>query len=582
MDYVYFTNGQKTLSIAADLIPFCSQRTEEEDNTKEDDDTKEERFCDFDTDRLRAVLNFYRNGGEIQNVDSALRYDLERFVAGGSHEQVVVQVGHQRFFSTKETLSKLPYFARLFEWQSRTEKKAGGKEADEETNIDRDPVLFEEILSRLRHPFFPGGSKKRGRSEIDKELREEMVFWGVFGEAEEKKRRAAEKEGGEEEEGRNKKFTDVDDFESQWVDVALSIHPTKSLFVHNYDRYTAFRTNFLRLQPAAAAAEEKNKIVFEVEQLPIQVDVIGRAYFCLNTWLQTPRDLEKLFDSIEITFARCHSHFTLRFKYSVRLISALRWLDGGTRGFTEHSEDGRLSLLLPMPFPFCYDVGRTISVTENVDTGVKVEICASNYKKIDMLKTRNAEMIFNTYSLTMDERNAIKERGLSEYLMRNCVPLCESINAKRVLQYKTTTPDRPIALTSLLILPFDSLTGSAVPCTLEGTITFFCSDKHQAVYRFDATLNQIAQDMHFKGNGYYSSALWMAREEIGSFSGLPQTQPSGHASFAAATPVEIDLRVITPDEGYNLQSLCFELWMQTLDAIESSEDHLRLIEGPRP
>ena len=142
-NFIWFSNGEKKFSISSDLLP-----------QKMKCKTKRLFFIDMDTNNVRNLFNFFRNG-RINATEQVLR---DEKAADINRQKITINVGGEMFYTSKETLQTIPYFKGLYNFQTKNTFQ-----------IDRDPVLFRELLTVIRH----------GKENVSNELLEEVEFWGI-------------------------------------------------------------------------------------------------------------------------------------------------------------------------------------------------------------------------------------------------------------------------------------------------------------------------------------------------------------------------------------------------------------------
>lgn len=569
-EYVFFTNGKAKFSIGATLLPFQVEKQVGDE---------EPMFCDFDSDNLRAVLNFYRNGADEKLLTPTLRYDIGRFITENhENECVKITVGHEEFYSTAKTLSKLPYFEAVLKFSKKISAN----------NIDRDPVLFSEILSRLRHPLQHCAPKT-------KELHNELIFWGIA---------SPKTEFPLDEQGKDGKrlvtkttklpvmrIADMglQAISQQSLFYAYNLQPEISLFVHNYLRYTAFKKNTVVLTRRV----ERDSLEFELENHP-HIDVINSTYLAIET--QFPIScLEELFDSVTVTFTLEEDETqTVSFTQSTRLMTMLASLRR-VEPFTVQESKSVNYVCIPLRFFFCAlttlafpaacGAKMTVSlacrgahsVNNNVEsTGAS---CSSSSNSSEAQEEKNntilgckyrCNVLCDTYFLSNDEKDAFRQRE-NEYLIDNHRCLFEGmvpsedgrVTVSRVLE-------RTTIVRAIYVIAYDKKTKQSVPCLLDGTITI---DK---VWNFalNSIQNQMAQSRHFGETPYnaYDPKLWFVSLSTRC---LTSFIPSGHQVFNGGCTINVDFTVES-----DCRDIAFDVWFGQYDVLRCSETSLELFDFP--
>lgn len=577
--YIFLTNGKVKFSICAELLPFQIAAQE---------DDEEPMFCDFDSDNLRAVLNFYRNGADEKLLNPALRYDLGRFITENHESECVkVTVGHEEFCSTAKTLAKLPYFEVALKFN---------KGIISSNNIDRDPVLFSEILSRLRHPLQHCAPKT-------KELHEELIFWGVA---------SAKTEFPIDAEGKDGKrlvtkttklpMMRLADMGLQGLGqhslfYAYNLNPQISLFVHNYLRYTPFKKNTVVLTRRI----ERDSLEFELEHHP-HIDLICSTYLAIETQFPIVC-LEELFDTVTVTFTlESDETQTISFSQSTRLMSmiaALRRLES----FTVQESKSVNYVCIPLRFFFCAltslafpamcgakmtvslqsskskdgnsggssNGGSSESISSSSSSSCSATSKNDSSSNVGLLNSKyRCNVLCDTFFLSKDEREAFSQRE-NEYLIDNHRCIFKDLEPSKDgrVTVSSLLQDTVIAR-AIYIIAYDKTTKQSVPCLLDGTITV---DK---VWNFalNSFQNQMAQSQHFGVIPYntYDPKLWFVSLSTRC---LTSFTPSGHQVFNGGCTINVDFAVES-----DCRDIAFDIWIGEYSVLRCSETSLELFHFP--
>ncbi len=550
--YYFFTNGEEEVSIARDVFPMHEHLTKRLCN----DD--EAIFCDFDTANLLAVLNYYRIGMR-NDANAILQYDIDRFqerLADKSVKKVKVVVGHKVFFTTRKTLEKLPYFATAFKFCN--------------DNIDRDPSLFRQILSRLRHPM-----QHKGKT---KELYEELLFWGVAAPQNTEKE---EQEKREEFDGGEKCSNDIialeryastmqmeeENYTKQRVYPSLvygytfltQSAPVISFFSQNIQDYTISRKKTIVLKPK----KQKDSIEFTLES-ERGIELIGKTMLCIETKFHLQR-IEDLFDNVTVTFTRkSDASQTVSFSVSSRLLATMSLMKKRQPMIT-HESNG--SIFVSIPLQFFFDC-LSMSMVTVYETVMQISVKCNK----EMLSNKYLwSAVVDTFCVTIAEGMRFQEDDkLIEHhvcLLPTIIPQIKAEKGKKTVAKSVKLP-KTMSLRSIYLVPYDIKSGNLVECSLNGFVKV-----RDTMFPLNPHANILAQDRHFEGKfetSQIDSRLWFVTLSLYSAS---SNQQSGHEFLYKGDTISFDFSVAS-----DCEHIAFEVWTSVYEILRFNKEELKFFE----
>lgn len=508
--YTFFQVENDVLSISTDLLPFkyiCSSLSEP-------------RFVDMDTDKFRAVLNYFRSPSKIPSPQ--LQYDLDRFKDGSAfamESRIQFFVGYQTFYSIKSTLCKLPYFAAKYNANSNWNVGCA--------NVDRDPVLFKQILTLLRHPLCT--------MERTQELQEEAIFWGV----------ASPTKKDEEKDLSQiyplKPCSTTDLLFNDCPDVTFfSQSHGVSPFVQHFVRFLGFSRS---KKTIAGKIDSDGSLKFRWN-FKQQVDAISKSFIHIETKLPVD-SLEDLLEEINCKiylqgidgemrqkdiFGSCHMVVNpLDMTHSARMMTSMAKMSDKRPIFEFVKVDWTNYITIPLWFFFCTSVTTPLF-------GMFADVMEISIKSKRLQDPSfKCHISSDVYMLSKEELEAINEMTQERLIAQEEQLAVELQPSKQGLISNSFTFERPSAIRTIYFLVYDASNGHLVNCILNGTFKI-----RDQVHPIDVFSNQRRQIDQFQGKKSYDSSLWFHTFSI---HGATNDQPSGHLSVKENDTLDLDFTI---------------------------------------
>lgn len=425
---IYFVNGVDTCSIMRENLPKTF---------KIDTDIC---FRDMDTENLRRVLNYFRNccQSDYKNKD-ILEYDITVFL--NDVEKMEIIIGNTYFYTSKNTLLKLPYFQSFFNIQK-----------EQTINIDRDPEFFKRILSHLRNPI------EHPLEKFDDMLLE-LKYWGI-----EKGRENGLKFLKLEHQSTYNKL-DKPHLFSTW----FNTNPHVTFFINNYRRFTDSQNNIIvnkpiNIEPKNPQEDKKINVLFESDSENWKyVDILNDMYLTFRTTRKIER-LTDLFRKVNITITTKPVASTIKLTQSaemMEIISELKYKES----FIIHesncidyiNNETIKYITVPLRFYFCNDLSSSFQFM-NKEISLEVIDC-DNEDDITLHST--------TYLLTDDERNAMSSREHESFVEYQYKILQEPVHNGMIHKILNFEKDHMI---KYIVFTITDTYGERIKCDLHGYI----------------------------------------------------------------------------------------------------------------
>lgn len=582
-EYFYFSNGLVEFSLLKTLAP------------KEYAGFENPIFCDFDSDNLRFVVDYWRNNGARSCTEQQM-YDLVRLRMDHFEAKVTQQklkVGNRIFLTTKETLCKMPYFDAVFR-----------VDGDLTANLDRDPIYFERLLSHCRHPL------QHPLHSLDVSV-QEMSFFGLCP----KYLKLWNEETSGVNDSHRKPFDKENDGYKNSMSRALNSLPEITLFINNFQRYLEFNSNTIFVEESEREKglnDVGDSVYFTSESIDCSlIDVMSNFHVVCESDVEI-LSLNQLFEHVYATLYACNdgeecfSSNLLRqnivnrpvISRHAKIIHAWQPIGPGRNDIYQNVQNRHL-------FDYHDDLEdvskqRTADETSQLGKDVTVSMswlqqkCMSELKqqssflshkrgnryyvtvplqmffssgvqlnsqffnlrerfhfqlRFDGVKNSKLRLMLNAYQLSEEEVEATLSRQ-NEFLIDIQYTLFSEICDNGVFQ-KTWTAGKPYSIRYFLLQVRDKDSGERLSCNVKGKFTIGGD-----VMPFNIHTNQVAQKDVF-GLREYNPYIYLIPYCI-----RASSQPTGCLFVTTGMQITIDVECDVDDVEIDCWMTCYRVLQQ--------------------
>lgn len=491
MTLANFTNGEKVFTISTDLLNFAPP-------------TNTATFLDMDSENIRKLLNCYRNGN-VHSTSQILRDDKQFKM---QREKIIVNVGNELFFTSKETLLKLPYFEALYRFQKNVS-----------SYIDRDPILFRQLLTVLRH----------GAESVTDELIEELRFWALTNE-----------------QPKELQECEFRRFRLSIVDVALVAVPELDLF-HPADQFNNSHSVFLQeiFNDGHFPMHHRYLRTLPFEKRNLQwkkksdcwnvnlCDMIGPTFMVYDS--EKPvAELTELFDSV--TFV-CSGYSVTHSAAFITMLAKIHKI----QPFSIQKYAWRYVICIPLLFPFCLQLCNSFPSDLLLGEKKTITVAGDNLPQ---------HIHSDCFKLTKEDRDFQREAEYERlYTEHECLISDAASDEKGTVNFNIDSVSRcGVPVQSFHIVAKDKNTGKIRNCALHGQV--FVDQFILAPISIHH--NQMNQ-YNLQRDRPYDPSLWIITF---SATNIASSQPGGHFTIPTGKKLQFQFQVLE-----NASELEFEIWI---------------------